>query len=57
MKVRAILWWILVIVTPTAWADYRACNIINGQIAACGSWFQGSAPVLQHGEYRECTIE
>lgn len=35
---------------------YRSCEIFNGQVSHCGSWYQGSAVLWQDGAYRECDV-
>ena len=41
--------------TATA-SSYKLCNISNGQVFSCGSWYQGDAVVLHDGAYKTCQI-
>ena len=43
---------------PAAAGDrsYKLCDIVNGQVFSCGSWYQGKAVVNKDGAFRECDI-
>lgn len=36
--------------------SYRQCQITNGQVASCGTWYQGSAVTYRDEAYRLCKI-
>ncbi len=36
--------------------SYKLCDIVNGQVFSCGSWYQGKAVVNKDGAFRECDI-
>jgi hypothetical protein len=40
---------------PTGGA-FLTCDVFNGQVGHCGSWYHGEAVVLHDGAYRACTI-
>lgn len=35
---------------------FRECDVVNGQVNSCGSWYQGRAVTWSDGAFRECTI-
>jgi len=35
---------------------YKRCDISNGQVFSCGSWYQGKAVTFHDGAYRQCDI-
>jgi hypothetical protein len=58
LTVKTILLTLLAL-GSTAYADgksYKKCQIFNGQINGCGSWYRGKAVVRKDGAYYECDI-
>src|SRR5262245_15619835 len=41
---------------PPREKTYRECEIFNGQVSHCGTWYQGKAVVYADGAYRTCDI-
>jgi len=39
-----------------AGGPYRLCDIFNGQVSHCGSWYQGEAVLYHDGAYRVCDV-